>query len=80
MEQRAKRELLLHCLSMENDEITSSCFEYLSTDDWDEFIVESLRVGVTPILYHLFKTNNIETNIPAGVMLKLEDFILLLNT
>ena len=44
--------------------------------DWDEFILESLRGEVTPLLYHLFRTTNTDVHIPAEVMLKLEDFYL----
>lgn len=68
MDQKAKGELLLYCLNMGVDEAKTARFEQLSSSDWDEFIEQSDRHGIAPLLYHRFMTTGATAHIPNRVM------------
>ncbi len=68
MDQKAKGELLLYCLNMGVDEAKTARFEQLSDSDWDEFIEQSDRHGIAPLLYHRFMITGATAHIPDRVM------------
>src|ERR1035437_6704327 len=69
-------ELLLYCLRVVPDEAGDGRLETLSSADWDAFIEESGRYGVTPLLYHRLRTFHSDSPIPANVMARLRHFYL----
>ncbi|NQT16233.1 MAG: nucleotidyltransferase family protein [Planctomycetes bacterium] len=45
----------------------------LDEQEWDTFIEESGRHGLTPLLYHRLKTPDDDTHVPTGMMQRLRD-------
>jgi len=76
MDGKTEGELLLYCLGIRTDEIRAAKLERLSTADWDEFIQQSVRHGVTPLLYQRLETLGSSTNIPAGIVQRLREIYL----
>jgi hypothetical protein len=73
MDQKTQGELLFHCLSMGTDEIRAARLEQLSATDWDGVIRQSVKHGVTPLLYQRSKALGPGTNIPASVVHRLRE-------
>jgi hypothetical protein len=76
MDQRTADELLLYCLGMGADKTRAARLEQLSASDWDDLIQQSVRHGVTPLLYQRFTTTNTSAPIPATVMQRLREIYL----
>ena len=71
MDQHRTNELLLYCLRMDSDETKGARLEELSTSDWEAIIQESVRHGVTPLLYHRLRTFHRGTPILTNVVQRL---------
>lgn len=76
MDEKTEDDLLLYCLNMGTDEIRAAKLEQLSTSDWDGVIQQSVRRGVTPLLYHRFRTTSTSAYIPTRVMQRLREIYL----
>jgi len=69
MDQETRNSFLLHCLSVETDEIETARLEGLSGSDWDEVIQQSIEHRVAPLFFDRFKTN---THVPIEVLQRLQ--------
>ena len=76
MDQKTEDELLLYCLGMGTDEIRAARLEQLSPSDWDDVIQQSVRHGVTPLLYQRLKTISPGTTVPASIVQRLREIYL----
>lgn len=68
MDQSRIDELLLYCLRASPDKTGDGGLAALSSSDWDAFIEESGRYGVTPLLYHRLRTSHPDVAVPANAM------------
>jgi len=71
MDKNTEGELLLSCLHQGADSASTSRFAQLSDQDWDDVIQQSIRHGVTPLLYQYLKIISPSVQIPIPVLQKL---------
>jgi hypothetical protein len=76
MDQPQINEVLLYCLRADPGESKGGRLEGLSNSDWETIIQQSVRHGVTPLLYHRLKTFPSGINIPNHVVQRLRDIYL----
>ena len=67
MDYRASGELLLDCLSFQTDKAIATRLEQLSLADWETMVRQSAKHGVTPLLYHRFRSTGTIAHIPPEV-------------
>jgi hypothetical protein len=73
MDQKIEDHLLLYCLNTGTGEKEASRLETLSPVEWDDIIQLSIEHRVTPLLYHRFKTKNVNNHVPIRVMHRLQE-------
>jgi len=76
MDGKTEGDLLLYCLGIGTDEIKFARLEQLSSSDWDDVIQQSVRHGITPLLYQRLKALSPSANIPDSIVQKLQEIYL----
>jgi len=73
MDHKARDEILLQFLRFGASQRESPRFEQLSTSDWEDLVQQSIRQGVTPLIYHRVKKLGPGLSVPSNVLKRLRE-------
>ena len=73
MDQGVRRYLLLHYLGVRNGRAEVTGLEEFSDSDWNELCHEVFRHEVASLLYHRFRTTDIDIHVPMEIMQTLQE-------
>jgi hypothetical protein len=72
MDSTSQHKLLLAFLSSQADKTKAIQFERLTLSDWREVVQQTVRHGVTPLLFHRLKNLKLDRNVPGDILKELQ--------